>query len=96
MNNRAILDALLDVKEVGYLTPTSDPPDILGVLFLKYGVEGDLGLTLDRVKEKCELNHRDIDNLLDRSDGTGKAESPKQRRDRLVDFFARELERESL
>ena len=95
MNHRIILAALEKVEEVGYISPTSDPPDILGVLLNTVASDGKgLGEKLDLIKMRCEIDHRDVDKLLSLSEDHSLKETPKQRRDRLRDHFASLVEAE--
>jgi hypothetical protein len=94
MNARKILKVLQGVEEVGYLTPTSDPPDILGVLMNSVREEknDDIRVILDRMRLEFEINHRDVDDLLTVSEMHTSSESPGNRRLRLIDFLATHVE----
>lgn len=97
MNARIILAALEGVEEVGYKGPNLTPPDILGVLINQIGKGGkSIREKIEMMKEFAELGYEDINELLMISERTGPNETPKQRRDRLRDYFAGIVEAEEL
>ena len=88
MNAEVILKAIQQVHEVGFHSPTAQPPDILGVLMNQVAADGkNLGEQLDLIQMRCEITPEDVDTLLTVSEVYRHTESPKERRDRLIDVF---------
>lgn len=102
MNNRKILEAIQEVDEIGTISPSASPPDILGVLahsiypVLEWTSFSSIRFIMDKVRDKFALTPRDVDELLAISERTVQGESPAERRARLFDVFAGRVEDEEL
>ena len=93
MNNALLLQAVSSVDKIGFLTPLSYPPDVLGVLLDFSSSPYDrIQKRADEMREFFDLERDDISFLLDLSEKYREEETPKDRRDRLLDFFAGRLD----
>ena len=95
MNNEVILRAINNVDAIGYISPKSDPPDILGVLFNQVCADATNDQQrIDLLRQRAELTPQCITQLLHVSEMYGNKETPEQRRDRLLDHFAALVEKD--
>jgi len=93
VNYSLLLKAVKEVKEIGYLTPNSLPPDLLGVLLNHVSSYTEpLDIRCRKMRDAFELTSEDFTLLLKFSERSGEKETPSERRDRLLDYFAGRLE----